>query len=108
MGKHKCEFEDCQSLETGEYVNQWIRDDKDEHGNVLDGIEWLCDEHAKREGFCLGCHYFCAGRESYDFSEIEGFCYDCVQEMKYEFGEYDDDYDDYADDFDYDGERWND
>lgn len=100
MTEHKCD--ECDSMDATEYVNQWTRGDKDEAGNELDGIEWLCDEHAIEAGFCLGCHYFCAGMESYDFSPIKGYCGDCVEELRYEAGEYDGDDDEfYGDDFDY-------
>jgi hypothetical protein len=80
---HPCEAENCQSTETAEYHNQWAEGD--------DAIEWLCDEHAIESGFCLGCHYFCAGMDSYDFSPIKGYCAECVEEIRYENGEYDDD-----------------
>lgn len=66
-----------------------------------------CFEHAKKSGFCLGCGGFFAGVESFDFSEVEGFCSDCIDEINYELGwdpydEYGDAdyYDDYAHSFD--------
>jgi len=53
----------------------------------------FCGEHAQKSGFCLGCGYFCGGVESFDFSEMPGYCSDCVDEIKGNMGFYDEDYD---------------
>lgn len=84
MGEHlKCQVEGCGSQETASAYN-----------NPGTGeLESLCDDHAREAGYCLGCHLFCAGIESYDFSTLPGYCYDCVLEINAEF-ETDDDYDD--------------
>ena len=97
--QYQCEHENCNSKETAEYFNQWIMPEDD-----LPQSEWLCDEHAIEGGYCLGCRYFCAGSERYDFSEIKGWCGDCVEELKREMGEYDE-YDEY-DGWDYYPESW--
>jgi hypothetical protein len=49
-----------------------------------ESTEPLCIECAAKAGFCIGCHNFCAGIESFDFSSIKGLCYDCVQELENE------------------------
>lgn len=88
MPKTKCQRDGCASLDTQAYDHP--------SGGVGDypEVEFLCDEHAKESGYCLGCHTFCAGFESYDFSEVPGYCYDCVVQLKIENGEYDDDFED--------------
>jgi len=70
------------------------------YNNPHGELEWLCDEHAKESGYCLGCHLFGAGIESFDFSELPGYCYECIQELKDETGEFDDTDDEY--DYEYD------
>lgn len=95
MTKTKCQRDGCTSLDVNEY----------EHPSGGEGdnpaVEYLCDRHAQEFGYCLGCRLFQAGFESYDFSEVPGYCYECVQEMKIEAGEYDDDFEDEYDDEDY-------
>lgn len=51
----------------------------------------LCPDCMENSGFCLRCGHFCAGQSSFDFSEIPGYCSDCVDEIKSDFGEYDED-----------------
>ena len=53
----------------------------------------LCPDCIKDSGFCLRCGNFCSGMSSFDFSEIPGYCYDCIDEIKSEMWEFDD-YDD--------------
>jgi len=57
----------------------------------------LCTTCAAQNGFCIICGSFCAGTEDYDFSPITGICGQCVEELRYENGEFDepDDYFDY-------------
>lgn len=43
---------------------------------------FYCADHALQEGFCLGCAYFWSGNESFDFSPMPGFCYDCRTELE--------------------------
>lgn len=82
-----CEHVDCvQPGEEYDHPSTW-------YGDLLDGapaIQVLCDKHAKEFGYCLGCHQFFGGIESYEFSPIDGFCDECVEEFRYETGEYDD------------------
>ena len=87
---HKCEEAGC-SKEAPEYpyINQWA-------DNPEDDKVWLCDDHAVEAGFCLSCHYFCAGMESYDFSPVKGYCHECLSEIADE-----DDWEDGYDDFSY-------
>lgn len=89
-----CEHEGCQSTDTQLYTYLGF----DEDGK--DVSEWLCIEHAIEAGFCYICGHFSAGMESYDFSQLEGVCGECVDMLRSETGE-DDDYDD-GFDFDYD------
>lgn len=55
-------------------------------------IEYLCFEHAVEAGYCGGCGQFWAGATSFDFSEIPGFCENCVDQIKDNMSG-DDDYD---------------
>src|SRR5687768_7902714 len=86
---HVCEEEGCDSTEVAEYHNYYA----DEPHQVA----WLCDVHATEAGYCLWCTHFRAGTEEYDFSPVRGYCRDCLDEIRYEAGEYDDD--DYEDDY---------
>lgn len=55
-----------------------------------DGSQFkLCPSCMEDSGFCLRCGVFSAGIESFDFSDIPGYCIDCVQELREDFGEYD-------------------
>lgn len=57
-----------------------------------DGSETkLCPDCMEDVGFCLRCGNFCAGIESFDFSEMEGYCRDCVDEIKSEENDDEDD-----------------
>jgi hypothetical protein len=93
-----CEHENCHSLDTQMYTYLSL----DENGK--DVSECLCIEHAIEAGFCYLCGHFSAGLESYDFSPVNGVCGDCVELLRDEAGEYDDDdgFDFDYDDFGYD------
>lgn len=55
----------------------------------------LTDKQAIQAGFCPGCGWFVAGHEADDRSIREfGLCYECVEEIKIETGEYDEPDDD--------------
>lgn len=41
-----------------------------------------CETHAVEHGFCLGCGQLLGGSEAFDFSEVQGFCYDCIRELE--------------------------
>lgn len=56
-----------------------------------DSKAYLCDECAINEGFCTGCGWMMAGSEMDENSGFSGLCYDCVQEMREELGEFDED-----------------
>lgn len=58
-----------------------------------DGLATItaCPIHAADMGFCYMCGYFSAGVESYDFSPLRGVCGECLEDIRYEWGEYDDD-----------------
>lgn len=59
----------------------------------------LCDGCAG-QCWCLGCGYFMAGLEKFDFSPVQGWCRDCLSEFSDdggawdEFAEYEDEYED--------------
>lgn len=64
----------------------------------------LCPDCIKDSGFCLRCGNFCAGMESFDFSDMPGYCSDCRREINDEFGE-----DEEEDDWDSEwGDDWDD
>ena len=88
---YTCQSDGC--TKPAEYEFEYPRWGEDDDGST----ELLCYDHAKESGFCLGCGHFSAGTEDFDFSEIEGYCGQCVEELRYESGEYDDedDWDDY-------------
>lgn len=91
--RFKCEEEGCTITDTVGY------DDPSGDETIN-----LCDEHAKKQGFCLGCMQYCAGFESYMFSSVPGWCAECVSQLRHESDDYDEyeDWDDY-DDFEYEG-----
>lgn len=45
----------------------------------------LCPDCMNDSGFCLMCGSFCAGIESFDFSDMPGYCSDCREEIMSEF-----------------------
>ena len=64
-----------------------------------------CYNCALESGFCVGCGGFFAGAERFDFSDHQGWCDDCWDELKWDMGEGEeygdmDYYDDYAHSFD--------
>jgi hypothetical protein len=60
-----------------------------------DATEDLCYDCAIKGGFCVGCGWFMAGIESFDFSPVKGYCVECRSEFER---------DEYCDDDDYDGD----
>jgi hypothetical protein len=44
--------------------------------------EYLTFDEATEAGYCAGCGSFWAGVTSFDFSDIEGYCENCVDEIK--------------------------
>lgn len=64
--------------------------------------ENLCPDCMVKDGnYCLGCGNFCAGTESFDFSEIEGYCELCVDEINSNSAEDDNEDEEDSDDFDH-------
>lgn len=53
----------------------------------------LCPECAASAGFCIGCKSFEGGHESFEFSPVRGWCYECLQEIEAELKPGDSDYD---------------
>lgn len=51
----------------------------------------LCPDCIENSGYCLGCGQFWAGVTSFDFSPMKGYCEYCVDQIKSDFGEYDQD-----------------
>lgn len=50
----------------------------------------MTDHEAIQAGFCPGCGYFIGGSEHDDMSVREfGLCYECVEELRIELGEFD-------------------
>lgn len=87
----------CEHVNCVQSAEQYLHPSSD----MVDGdvYEWLCDKHAAEFGYCLGCHEFWGGFESYEFSPVPGFCPECVEAFRIETGEYDDfDEDDFFDD----------
>ena len=78
-----------------------------EDGTPVDEVAWLCLEHARQSGFCLGCHTFWGGVESFEFGRHPGYCDNCGHEidrdMADEFESDDYDPDPAGVDFDADG-----
>lgn len=65
-------------------------DDVTEYSFPVDNHHLIaCPGCAADNGFCMICGYFCAGTEDYDFSPIKGVCGECVDDLRYETGEYD-------------------
>ena len=56
----------------------------------------LCEKHAQKMGFCLGCGYFLSGVEYYEFSAgySYGYCQPCWTALNDEISDYqeEDDY----------------
>lgn len=48
----------------------------------------LCPDCIKDSGFCLSCGYYSSGLESFDFSEMPGYCRDCIEEIESESWEF--------------------
>jgi hypothetical protein len=48
----------------------------------------LCDECAVREGFCPCCGCFVLGLDDDYTLESHGICAECLEELRYELGEY--------------------
>lgn len=47
-----------------------------------DGTQtYLCTEHAKQSGFCVGCHIFYGGTEEFLISGMLGWCCECRDEI---------------------------
>ena len=48
-----------------------------------DEVEYLCPDCIIESGvYCLGCGQFWGGVDSFEFSEIDGYCEHCVDEIK--------------------------
>jgi len=59
---------------------------------------FLCDDCAREWGFCPVCGYFVLGSNEDRTLYGHGCCSECLEELKIELGEYDDDD---GDDFNY-------
>lgn len=64
----------CDECKGSDHVEGYIYPD--------DTTQDLCYDCAIKGGFCVGCGSLCAGIESYDFSSVKGYCYDCVQDLE--------------------------
>lgn len=74
--KSKCEHEFC--LRAGDAVTNF---DGDPDGHY-------CDDHAREQGFCPRCRHFSAGIGTF---EVNGFCDECLDEIRHENDPEDDD-----------------
>ena len=65
---------------------------------------YYCWAHAKAHGFCPSCGNVVEGIEREDFFYMPkyGICSNCVEDLKYELGEFDDQ-DDEDGEYEYDG-----
>ena len=61
---------------------------------------YYCWAHAKAHGFCPSCGNMVGGIEREDFIYMPkyGMCSNCVEDLKYELGEFDDQDDEYGED----------
>ena len=50
----------------------------------------LCPDCIKVNGFCYRCGNYSSGMSSFDFSDMPGYCSECRDEIKAEFGEFED------------------
>jgi|GEM_PF-49490 len=66
----RCEHAGCTSLHASGYL---IRSGTEDPGLV----EFLCVDHARAGGYCLGCHEYSPNGECWE----TGFCRECTEEM---------------------------
>lgn len=59
-----------------------------------DSTTKLCPDCIEDSGFCKRCGNYCSGMESFDFSDMPGYCSDCREEIKNEFEDDDEDFPD--------------
>lgn len=85
-GNRTCEEEDCDKPAERWTISIW----DDEEEDFREAEHFLCPEHAADHGFCLRCGGFYGGVESYEFTGLDGFCSDCSDVIKQEFGEVED------------------
>lgn len=56
---------------------------------------YLCSEHQSDNGFCINCHGFFGGLESFEFpvvtGNVPGLCEECSDILRSEVEEYDED-----------------
>ena len=63
--------------------------------------EHFCQYHAYKNGFCSLCGDFWGGIESFEFDNPQRLCENCLDQLKTELGEYDDDEEDMYGELDY-------
>lgn len=90
---HKCEREGCFKdglvvCRVPEYESVYHRD-PDMKEAIM--IEHLCPDHAYDAGYCTLCGEFWGGIESFDFENPSHLCEHCIQQVRDEQGDYDDD-----------------
>lgn len=69
-----------------ERVNGKERKEFEEKYNEKIEDYYYCYKHAENSGFCLGCGYFLAGTDSFDFSKCKGYCQECIDEINADLG----------------------
>lgn len=58
----------------------------------MDKVEHLCQDHAYEAGYCTLCGEFWGGVESFDFNNPQQLCENCLEQLKDEIGENDEEY----------------
>jgi hypothetical protein len=82
--KHKCMEKGCNSTDT---IKCRLLD-PDTNDDYI--YYYYCSEHCHKNGFCWYCGEFWGGIELFDFSKT-GLCCNCIDEVKQDLGEYDED-----------------
>lgn len=85
--EHICENEECSHKGFACWLPGDYNEDKGEFEE--DSIEYLCAEHAKEQGYCIGCGEFIAGT-GMEFRN-NGFCDNCYDEIRSDSDDWDDD-----------------
>lgn len=82
----KCEEKDCNKTENLTECRIY----GDETVIEKDIIYHFCTDHAYKNGFCYICGDFFGGIESFEFNNPSQLCENCLDDLKCELGEYDD------------------
>jgi len=89
------ECEHCHKRETDEEQFPLYTYPVEVDGKIL--TTFLCDNCAAEEGFCPCCGYFVLGSSDDYTLSGHGLCAECLEELRIELGEYDEQDDYYGD-----------